>query len=92
MEGYKPKNGQTVKLDDGPHLVCDLPMVYYNKCYKSGNYKIYPYLYKEDVDAIANTLARELGKKLLDDGILKVEKRPDCVIVTLENILIPNDL
>lgn len=43
-----------------------------------------------DVKAIAKELAKEIGIKLLSDGILKVERRPDCVIVTMENILLPD--
>lgn len=89
MKGYRFKD-EIVELRDGAHRVCDLSVFSPNECVRVGKYRIYPYPYMSDVKAIAKELAKEIGIKLLSDGILKVERRPDCVIVTMENILLPD--
>lgn len=89
MKGYRFKD-EIVELRDGAHRVCDLSVFSPNECAMFGKYRTYPYPYMEDVNAIAKEIAKEIGLKLLSDGILKVERRPDCVIVTMENILLPD--
>lgn len=89
MNGYRMKN-EVVELSDGSHRVCDLSMASQSSSIKFGKYRIYPYPYMDDVKAITKEIAKEIGVKLLSDGILKVERRPDCVIVTMENILLPD--
>lgn len=88
-KGYRFKD-EIAELRDGAHRVCDLSVFSPNECVRFGKYRIYPYPYMDDVNAIAKELAKEIGLKLLSDGILKVERRPDCVIVTMENILLPD--